>query len=213
MNKKLQKLSSTGPVPLLLFSGGLDSTWLLANMLETTDVDILYVTGPQLGAKAVAEQAAQKRILAWVKKNRPYSVRNVFDMQTGNGVPVGVQYRFAQVLPWFYAAMTHATADRHTRVIIAYVQGDGVARHLTELRWAWDYLKVVVMERPVELTFPLQDCSKADLIDTIPADLYKLIWFCETPVKRKQCGFCTPCITHKVERLRLELTKQSKEQT
>ncbi len=204
------KLSTDGPVPLVLFSGGLDSTYLLSVLLKTTDVDVLYVSGPQGKLKETHEIRARKKIVAWLNKNKPYSVRTQHHWELPNGVP-GYAYRFGQVLPWFYSAMTVADGLKHTVVNIAYVMGDQVCQHFAEMTWAWDYMKEVCMSKPVPLRFPLKDTTKVQILNQLEPELLKLVWFCETPKKNKPCGECAACINHQVELMRLQLMRKRDE--
>lgn len=68
-------------VPLLLFSGGLDSTYLVSYMLaENGPVDILYVNGGQAPEKMRLElEARQRNIQFWSARLLQVELRNAHE--------------------------------------------------------------------------------------------------------------------------------------
>lgn len=196
--KVMERLNTLGPLPLVMFSGGLDSTMMLSRMLKETQVDVMYVSGPQGTAKSRKEEEARAAILLWMDNNRPYPVRSVIDFRLPEGdMQRGTKY--GQVLPWLYGGMATANGRQHTSLAIGYVMGDDITEHLVNLEKAWDLLSNVSKSEPVKLTFPLRNTTKQQLLQEIPSDLYKLIWYCEIPKEGKACGRCEACLTHAAE--------------
>jgi 7-cyano-7-deazaguanine synthase in queuosine biosynthesis len=191
--------------PLLLFSGGLDSTCMLGQQLEYGDVDTLYVRGPQGRQKAAAELRARKHIFEWFAKNSEHQVRTdyVVDLEKF-GLPIG--YRYGQALAWFTAAMNTCDSLEHSKVMIGYGQGDQIIPMLGHLSAAWDALAVVVKEKAVGLHFPVMELSKLEMLKQMPTDLYELTWVCEYPDTSGQpCLRCLTCITRAGEEYKLGL--------
>lgn len=208
---------NTGKIPLVLFSGGLDSTFLLYSLLDVVPVDILYVDGCQGVSKATAELKAREKIIRLLESRGDlrlsctFKVRNQIIANHGNEVIA--EYRFAQVLPWIYGAISNYTRE-HSSVAISYVLGDDICGDLKDVRTAWDLISNFTKQHPVPLAFPLRRIRKTDIYKILPEKLLKLVWVCENPneIKRagrgtvfKPCGKCVPCITQKVTEYRLEL--------
>ena len=198
-------------VPLLLLSGGLDSTYLLYNLLKTTDVDVLYINGNQNPDKITMELLAIDKIISWFSvKNKhnefqeiKYSIRNFYKVDANTS---DLEYMgFAQPLSWMFGAIAKYNPNVHSSVKIAYVSGDQISSSLFYLKTAWENLTNVIKTKSIPLEFPLETINKRFILKNIPIPLLKLIWFCELPVKKKRnkyfsaCNQCGPCVRHQLE--------------
>ncbi len=195
-------------IPLLLFSGGLDSTFMLQQSLMESDVDILYVDGGQAPLKIQAEELARLDILDWfieVKKKNPtrfHSVRGQRHFNSPNfaGAPGALT---SQPVSWLIAALYHCDPERHSCVRVAYVMGDDMAGFRHELCKAWDALLMVTKLHFVPIEFPLIFIKKPQLLREIDQELIPMTWTCETPVWLKKtlvpCGKCVPCKRSDIE--------------
>lgn len=184
--------------PLILFSGGLDSTYLLWQRLQTTNVEVLYIRGPQGEDKTEMEDKARERIREWLctKGKTPYSILKTYDVEMPHG-DQSQDNTFSQLLPWFYAALNKSTGYRHSCVEMAYVMGDQISYFLNDIARAWDTLAWAIKGAPVELKFPLIMKHKHAMIKEMPTELYNLIWYCELPENKEACGKCPACYTHR----------------
>lgn len=201
-------------VPLLLFSGGLDSTFNLWCRLERTPVDVLYAFGGQSGIKAEAEKKARQRLMELLHKTTRFKVRKEIEAipmdLLGMPGPVGL----SQPPAWLFAALKHVDPETHSSVEIAYVLGDDALMMRHEIQAAWDNLCLVAKGVKVPLTFPLMRTTKQWVLKHMTAELLEAVWVCEKPkrVKRKPvaCGTCHPCLRHKNELAEFELKKELK---
>lgn len=180
--------------PLILFSGGLDSSYLLGQELLRTDVDIMYVIGPQSKIKAQAELRAASAIIDWYFRNRPHVVINRYvHTQHDRLVPTGAVH--GEIFAWFCAAMLVADADIHDSVELAYVADDINVPCLDNLITAWDNLVIALKPGKIPLKFPLRGITKQTLIRECDPEIFNLTWVCEEPLNTSvQCGECTPCL-------------------
>lgn len=206
------KATEVKKIPLILFSGGLDSTYLLYETLKTSDADILYVKGPQGKDKIDAEMKARDRILTYLENcdELKFRVRRSHVVD-GNKDPAA-DHAFGQIGPWFMGGMDTYETSRHSEVQIAYVSTDGITSQLSTILHAWESLAAAYKLGLVPLKFPLQLYGKYDILLRIPYDLYMRTWVCELPVAEvdyginvTECGRCPACITRKVEEYRYEL--------
>jgi 7-cyano-7-deazaguanine synthase in queuosine biosynthesis len=197
-------------IPLILFSGGLDSTYLLSETLRTSHADVLYISASQHPDKVTAEQNAIFNILKYLRPKRPYRVRKVYSLDISN-LPVFTDYSFGQVPGWLFGSLATVDGAIHSRVSISYVMGDQVSLYLDSIEKAWNALSTCskIVLTPIE--FPLKLTSKKKIMAELHPDLYKLTWVCETPIKIvktgkiKPCGKCDACITRKLEEYRKTL--------
>lgn len=196
---ELKRKYTDGPVPLVLFSGGLDSTYLLSQLLMETEVEVLYVRGPQGHDKERMEDLARSNILDWMAEHRPYRVREINSFRLPIGMVTNDDVAFQQVLPWLYAALCTVNGKRHSKVVISYVLGDQISQELGNLQAAWTSLVAATHHRGAPLEFPLSYVSKQTILEELPESLYEHVWYCELPDDGLPCGKCPACITHESE--------------
>jgi 7-cyano-7-deazaguanine synthase in queuosine biosynthesis len=185
-------------VPLILFSGGLDSTYLLNFRLKHAPADTLYVSGGQHPLKIEAETKASAKILKLIEADQPYKVRNrlTLDSLSFAGAPAT---GFTQAPAWLFAALYHADPEVHNAVDIAYVMGDEITGCIHQLERAWEALWSVGKQGPlVPLQFPLKMHRKAQFLQELPQKILDEVWVCEVPTKPgktiKACGQCAACV-------------------
>ena len=188
--------------PLILFSGGLDSTSLVYERLKTTNVHLLYIVGNLNDDKMREELKARDNIKAWLKTNPHSKYRILTD--TVMQFVVGDQERTMnfinspQPLTWLFPALYFYRRDIHTSVEIGYVEGDHAIQNLDRLRTIWKNMTEIAKYGFIPLEFPISTRTKKDLYSTIPKELSDRIWVCDMPlidaqrnvVKCNRCGNC-----------------------
>lgn len=189
----------TTKIPLILFSGGLDSTALLYKQLQIGPCDVMYADGGQHPIKITRELEAREKIIGYLNDTCPHKVQNdyraphiSFAQSPGN--------RYSQPAAWIFAALAVIDAGRHSELRIGYVYSDGgFCRWLPNIEAAWNNLQSFSRwHEPIPVTWPLIDIEKYQLLDQIDPELITMIWVCEQPGldekdEFKQCGKCRPC--------------------
>jgi 7-cyano-7-deazaguanine synthase in queuosine biosynthesis len=190
--------------PLLLFSGGLDSTYIAyKHFIKQEQFDIVYIDGRQSRRKIEVEEAVRGEILNWLRKHtefscypRQHSAASTVDWS--NATSAG----FRQAMAWFVCALEVVDPHVHSCVEIGYVAGDQISSNLDTLIAAWNALWPVakISDSVVPLKFPLRYTTKTEIMNHMPKDLYELTWVCELPkgdvrTGYKPCGDCVPCDT------------------
>lgn len=188
-------------VPLILFSGGMDSTTLL---FRHPHADTLSVDFGNSWSKTAHEKEAQLHIRDYIDRcnsdvdgyrqgksfRDSYHVTADFHPNALNQMPV-----------WFMKVFEHAKADRHSEVMIGICPGDDSVSSVWSLQAAWDNLwhatRIFSYDERPKMSFPVLHSSKAAQMRELPDDLIKLTWSCEDPYNKsgKECGKCKPCIT------------------
>lgn len=195
-------------VPLLLWSGGLDSTFLLLCLLQDSDVDVVSLDGGQARMKCVAESAAREKILAYLRKDFKHRVRVIESVAKVN-IANCKNLTWSQPVPWLVGALGAIDASRHSSIQMAYIGGDQAVTQVAQLEQTWAGLQALSLKQAVPIKLPFIHWSKCDILKAIPFDLYELTWTCENPsTEDEQCGHCRPCIDHKTELYRLALQER-----
>lgn len=187
-------------IPLVLFSGGLDSTAMLWKYLQTTPVDVLYADGGQHPLKIKKELECRKRTIDYLNRVMPYKVQT--DLRTDNNLSfaAGPGNKYSQPMAWMVAALSVLDPTRHKSLSVGYVGDDGgFLRYIPNLYSVWENMQILSkVGDAVPLIFPVVDNRKVDLLGAIPTELLDSIWVCEMPKTDdnsvvRACKSCTPC--------------------
>lgn len=184
--------------PLVLLSGGLDSTYLAFSLLQKTDIDVLYVKGRQSPLKIEAELQALENIYSYFKEFCPYRIINIFVSDVSHYYFDDSNIKFAQPSIWLFAAV-NVIRKSHSSLQMAYVLGDQITRYIDRISATWDNLISFTRHSDQKVEFPLLESDKETIINNIPGELRKLTWTCELPRKLKngkfkECNHCPACI-------------------
>lgn len=212
---------SNKKIPLILFSGGLDSTYLLQQQLEITDVDVLYVDGHQSPHKAEVEKKHRQQILKYLQMNSKFQVKRQYevDIKMFTLGRYREEWKFQQPHQWIMGALQTIDHTRHSELMIAYVTGDQINYHCGDIMQAWNSLQYFSKREAVPVSFPLIYLRKTEILAEINPAAFAWHWVCELPrlksdtpdpemgpwipPKRKRwdkhdyepCGKCTACQT------------------
>ena len=203
--------------PLLLFSGGLDSTYCLLSLLDKSDVDLLVVRNEAVGLlKIKAEDIARKYIIDYCNRlsnegKIPYRIRNINIVDSHYNL-YSQRDCFGQPGIWMDAAIRHFDTDKHQYLAVGYCLGDQISAFLSNIRKWWKAMyrvrRAVLFEKVPDVKFPLMTISKVRMISILKQtgneEVLSYIWTCELPVEKKKsprskkldfipCGCCTPC--------------------
>lgn len=193
-------------VPLVLFSGGMDSTYLVQWLLEYSDVETLYVEADPHPYKKIKEQEARRKLFALFEKYYKHKVVQDHRHSLSGTYSTHQRLYGIQQISWLTAALAVYDADRHSVLNIGYVLGDQAPafRQYYEAFWAagWTMTRGVLSPVP-PLVFPIlnHQLTKYDVVDRIDKRLVTSTWVCETPhqvgegahKRIKACKTCRPC--------------------
>jgi 7-cyano-7-deazaguanine synthase in queuosine biosynthesis len=194
-------------VPLLLFSGGMDSTYMVQWFLAYGDVDTMYVYANVHPLKVEKEKEARKKLFRLFEKHYKHKVLKDHEMNVDN-LYINQYQRLdgVQMIAWVTAALAVFQSDRHHSLAIGYLLGDQAPAYREQLDAFWKAGWIMTRGRldPVpQLVFPMLDHhhTKYNTVDHIDKRLVTSTWVCENPyevgdaaAKRiKACGGCNPC--------------------
>jgi 7-cyano-7-deazaguanine synthase in queuosine biosynthesis len=186
--------------PLVLWSGGFDSTCLVIDKLHDGDIDILYIDLENNWIMQRQERRAICKMKALIKDaNLKGQIINSFNFRYGM-IPV-TKSVYAQPALWLQAASMIADAEHHSEVNIAYVRHDDAWHYKTEIMNAYTALNQLTSpDNIVPVKFPFEWFTKTTLLEQLKTfeyhkPLLNLIYYCEAGTK-KPCGECSSCKRH-----------------
>jgi 7-cyano-7-deazaguanine synthase in queuosine biosynthesis len=183
---------------LLLWSGGCDSTLILAARLANKEpVRTISISINQFNHNA-EQFAARQAIVAHYKKKKiqwPHvevSIANKYPFDFKSHVQMG------GVIPGIWMGLAPAYLDINEDLAVGYIHGDNAIHWLEDIRSAFRSLQAI-SQRTGQLVLPIEWHSKAMVIHELKTHrLLGKTWWCENPKKGRPCGLCAPCMTHKM---------------
>jgi len=188
--------------PLILFSGGLDSSHLLWNNPTADTLSIELVSSYD---KVKWEKAARERVIGYIKhvnKERDPDFWPGRNFTTEYSITANTNpNHLNQMAVWFNKMFEYADPSMHSSVMIGYTGGDCAIPDMAYLTTAWDSLwkasRIRTYKDMPPLEFPLAQWSKAEQVRHLPDELISRTWSCEAPFNQNgiECGVCLPCRT------------------
>lgn len=200
-------------IPLVLYSGGLDSTNLVYALLQEGDVDVFYVSGQQSPTKIAAEKAARQRAKRWfyeehVNGQLKGRIISDFSAEIGRTFVDAPDAALVQPITWLTAAFHVCDPKRHSALHVGYIAGDAALAEREHMVGFWQHgWRLLHWRRqkapPLETMFSDRGWDKLEMLRILPEGLIPHIWVCEKPhvkMRRgeehpKACMRCKPCRT------------------
>lgn len=182
----------------VLWSGGLDSTYLIVRLLESGhQVHTGYVEIQNNAKKTKAEVKALKKLVPKLHRLFPHSFNYYGKIYAAHNHIHEPGLKFRQV-PYFIHALL-ATPRTDYRAL-GYVAGDSAIKLLEDIRAAYNAYAPLYNGSFPKLCFPIKNISKQQIIEHMSnkyASFLKDCWWCENPpenlTRRQNCRMCKPC--------------------
>ena len=178
---------------LVLWSGGMDSTLLLNQLLDqhpNEHVTAISVISEHLGdARLRQERKAKKKLLKRLPNRIDYKE---IDIKTDLKIITW------QMPVWLSHVLPYVEDGDHLNM--GYLSSDGFSFFSSRenFKTAFDAMMKLQGKKETKIIFPLEGWTKGDVIkDLKKAKLLKDCWYCGTPKKGKPCGKCMKCISVK----------------
>jgi len=176
---------------LVPWSGGLDSTCLISNLLSKGHtVDALYTN--------INDDAQDKRQLNAVQTMcKEYFFRynlalKIYPIAGLALNPVGANSRIAlqQVPAHIFNILKYI--DDHDYVALAYVMNDDAISFLNDIKKIYYSYQGISNKSLPRMLFPFSKYNKRMVFDMLPTELEQHITWCES-IHRDRCGVCPSC--------------------
>jgi 7-cyano-7-deazaguanine synthase in queuosine biosynthesis len=184
---------------ICMFSGGLDSTFLLLKTLEDNhEVYPVYVDAYIDGLQKKLEIQQSHKIIDILKKrfSRLHSLTTVPITTTASSY-----IALNQPPIWLLGAMLALNDTTMVdEVRIGYVLGDQAIAYIDDIKKLWkalmSFIKVDYLKLP-KVTFPYKKWSKSDIYSCLDHDISSEVSWCESPKEEDgkfvACGHCHSC--------------------
>jgi len=189
---------------LLLFSGGLDSTYLLyKNLKEGNKVYCIYMSIKNNRLKPEMEIESLQSIIKVFeeefKTKIPLQINNITIASPG-------ELLLFKQLPIHVLSIIMSLEYNFNEVQIGYCMNDDMISYLEDLKKLYiSYQPFIEKDLPL-ITFPLFKISKQMMLHDLPESVRGLVFSCENPKEHlKPCGDCIPCITYNFLRIKYSL--------
>jgi 7-cyano-7-deazaguanine synthase in queuosine biosynthesis len=177
-------------IPLILFTGGMDSTWILQNALRTNYVDVLYVNVGQSEEIYQKEKAARENIMTFLSESE-FQILEQYEVTVPN-IIAEHEMEVSRAAKLIVAANSVFDPQRHGSVKIGGILNDCAITHRDRLGKLWTALSTVTKWKPVPLEFPLFGYSKREILQGLDESLVKLTTYCEAS-QTEPCRVCGSC--------------------
>jgi len=186
--------------PLVLWSGGTDSTCLVIELLTQGDIDIMYVDLKNNENQQRHEKTAIRK-LRCIINDANLKGKIVNEHSFGYNTISVTKTMYVQPALWITAVAYIANINTHCGVNIAFIKYDAAWHYKTEIHAVYDAMNNLVCDGDtVPLVFPYEWKTKVDLINDLKDFIYyeqimNLIYYCESG-KKGNCGECSSCKRH-----------------
>jgi hypothetical protein len=195
----------------ILFSGGLDSTYLMwKNLKDGNEVFPIYVEIENNEVKSIIEKNRVNLLCKEFSKEFD-SKKDMFERKQVHDVifaiKVGVHANegslyFKQVPIWLFSVVFLQGMDNIEEIQIGYVSNDDAISYLDDIQNI--YKSYQAISEPMKpLVFPLTKCKKDRMAHELPKQYRDLIFSCEMAkiigskdaeiIKYEACCDCVPC--------------------
>ncbi len=219
--KDIASLSTDHRKPLVLFSGGIDSSYtVLCLTCEGTDIDVLSIDKMCHRLKEKMEENARDSVYKHLESfPRSGQVRNKYTHSAHYNNMFNSKASFTQIMPWLHAASVHLDPSIHSCVVLSYLADDDAALVFKEIQKIWKNMMKAMFfnQRQVPLVMPLATHTKQRVLSNLRSDtgnFEKNLWFCQLPetipqesdaiMKVQACGRCTSCLKMRQTELLLD---------
>lgn len=185
---------------LLMWSGGIDSTYLLWRMMtEGKRIRVHHVHLDSFQKRREAEAKAVDRMLGWFKANGLDNFEYT-ESHFGWGT---LPYKVRDVHIWAFIVGCIAAREPNITTVLQPWRAD--ERPISEVRRGDPVMKLIrriyreipyqVCGRYIEQAEPCLDKTREDFMREMPRELLEMCWWCRTPKNGRPCHTCETCPT------------------
>lgn len=175
----------------VLFSGGLDSTYLIwKNLKEGNEVYPIYIEIDNNYNKSILEK---NRInLLYQKFTEEFNVNHqikIYPVDYALNVKVnshGNGLMFKQIPIWIFGVLFQCGID-YDEIHIGYVMNDDAISYISDIKKIYSSYKSIT-DIQIPLKFPLVKINKYQMAGELPSKYFDLVVSCENPIIKESKG-------------------------
>lgn len=179
----------------VLWSGGLDSTYMIQHLLDSNPNNVVwayYVEIENNRDKVETEKNAIKTMTPILKQK--YSNRFEycglackFSIETKGNLLAFYQ------MPLWISAVVCSTSDKVKEIAIGYIMNDDAISYLDDFRYIVRSFDAISKTPYPKIIFPLSKINKEMINSKLDRELKRHVVWCEMPENSKPCGRCHSC--------------------
>jgi 7-cyano-7-deazaguanine synthase in queuosine biosynthesis len=189
---------------LILFSGGIDSTYLMYKaLLEGNDVFFINNIIENNASQTTKEGEAIVQIVEWLKQRFPFQQIESCDFRMKFCIE-GFwmhSHMFGQPFMWLCSLgiVLQSINKKVDEIHYGLIARDDALSYIDDLKASFDALMMTKKTEKFKgkLKFPLIKYLKSEIIDELPKELLRLTSSCEYDTNDKYCNHCHSCKTLK----------------
>lgn len=178
------------PDTLMMFSGGLDSTFCLWQRVQQGQLThVHHVHYQSTKNRREVEARAVDEVLHWM---RSHGGRGLIDY-TESWVDLGwlwTPYNFFLWSYWVGAILASPSGFRYRALIRPATADDHGVRQADD---AYLTMMQLMAGRTINLEHPILHMTKRDIVAAIPEPLLEMVWWCSQPYNGRPCHVCDSC--------------------
>lgn len=174
-----------------LWSGGLDSTYMVAKLLaDNHNVGTGYIKLSNNVNKSEREINARNHMLKYFYKFANFADYGI--LQSINIHHVSGRMSFHQAQWWLNSIAS--IPKQYDKLAIGYVMNDDAISYLKDFENIVDSLNLLTTEK-IDVIFPIIKMKKGEMWDYISPEIKKFVTWCEDEdiENEDHCGKCNPC--------------------
>jgi 7-cyano-7-deazaguanine synthase in queuosine biosynthesis len=201
-------------VPLIVWSGGLDSTYLVWDAVSRDKtIETMYVDLNNNKTKKKREIKARKAIKKKLLKDYNGNIRKDHIVKVPTLHP-NKNIHLIQPLVWFLGVNLTFDPEKHTHVEFGYIRGDDfwhVRHHMDKCYQEMD--NIIHNQTGIKIKYPLEWRDKTNILQTYQEhefgkDILPFVTSCESGEEEipEDCC-CTPCVHRKMAEFEINYKK------
>lgn len=183
----------------VLWSGGLDSTYLIQHLLDENSKNIVWASYVELKnnkEKTEMELNAIKKMLPYLNEKYKERFKYLGVVCSFDIIKIGNCSGFAQ-LPLWISAIISTTSKDVNKIAIGYVMNDDAIAYLPEFKKIVKSYNAISYNPYPQIIFPIHKYKKHDIIPKLTSELLQHVVWCEYPNvvagEYSACGQCETC--------------------
>lgn len=188
----------------ILFSGGLDSTYLMwKNLKDGNYVKPIYIT---INNNEVKTKIEKNRVNALIDK-----FRNEFGYDKVDGLHNVCNFHLTEYyinnlkfvqMPIWIMGLIYSQKVKVDEFQIGYISNDDAVSYIDDFKYIYNSYSSLLCDDVVPIVFPIIKKCKSEIIYELPEDYINLTTSCENPkiinentqlIEFKMCGNCPAC--------------------
>jgi len=175
---------------ILLFSGGIDSTYVAYDYLTKNKTKKLLIHHIDLKNRENRDFCENQACVNILKYFKDKGINNFFYSKSGfdYGDIKYLLYDIEIVAFTIYMIIRHPIYKDINTILLPFYMNK------SQDRYDKFFNILNLTGKQFNFVFPIQDMSKKQVIEKLPLDLLNLTWYCRRPINKKPCNICETCV-------------------